>query len=812
MAGSIMDWDELASSELPTLSSGRGGSSSYHPNLQLLQPRDAGHNSDPFSTSHSSQAQGSTSAAFLSSFAASPAVPQPQARHHRPLESLEEAIQRHEQKMLASIIQRCADETRQRTSAAIEAQLQSAWERDRAVWIKETVGSRFMEGADATTNTPHRSNNVGLLTASQFYPSSPNRIHPGATSSLDSAFVQSHWKVVQQMGKMPVADVVDQFSRVAIDAALPNHRSSTAIMGYSSAWQLAANLVQVPHTPVDQARAALAHFCKQFQGVVTNRVRQAALAGHDTASGHSNDLAAQCETFSRLTSGTADPWGVLYYCLRCGDAVAAVDALQRTPADLALQRILDVMAAAQGNAACVWESRNAPFRLDPSDRRVLSDLLDHAKRADSASISIHQLGVYSILSESGSQPVTSENVEGFKTIEDYLTASIWNAVLQPNPVDELIRLGELINNFGPSHFEDASSEGWSYALPLLASQQYQKALLWLADAGGSMGLLQAAHFGLILSMAGVEVRNLGHNDSAAEGTTASLLVAYAKELLAGPGSLAALDYLVLIPNAALSRKEVAKLIATTGEIDKLVGTMDAEGIRQGGAVAGRFAPEELSTILIEAAADLRAAALGDQQKTGTAVMCLMLAGRYGDVLSMLNELLSPANDADEDRKFWRGQVESFHTQYLVKRTHVLEVLEAQGKTSLIRTSRLLLDLNMFFERHRHGDPDHDCWAIADKLQLLPKSDADRRVKEIEYRENDPLIRDIYPFFLVCIMEILHSDHCRLKRELHGDASGVVRGRLKELQEMARLYTSFAASVGMANKQIGILTELSSLMI
>lgn len=801
-----MDWNDLASSELPTLCASDAGSW----NLNLSQLQVAGQSLLQGARAYDSNylgAQGGSTAPYATS-----PLPTSYPTHSRPLESLEDAIQRHEQKILSDIIQRAAEETRQSTAAAIEAQLQATWEAERALWAKELVGSRYLGGVASTSITPHyrNSESVGLLAASPFLSSTftQHQQFLQGPSKADPALVHAHWKVVQQMRKESVTETIDQFSRIA-DIAGPSQNSS-ANLGYASAWQLMANLVQVPHSPVDQAKATIAHFCKQFQGVVTNRVRQAALAGQDTTSTFVNDIAAQCEAFTRLTVGVNDPWAVLYCCLRCGDAVAATDALPQTSADHAVNRIVKAMAQAQGNAACIWDSQNQPLRLDQSDLRAVGELLEYAERTDTAA-NIHQMGVYSLLSLSRSHPVTSETVEGFKTIEDYLISSLWKAVLQPNPVDELIGLGELIMTFGPTHFDDPASGGWSFALPLFASQQYQKALTWLAEAGGSVGLLQATHLGLILSEAGVTVRNLGHNDSVADGTVSLLLVAYASELLTDPGSLAAFDYLLHIPNEVRARKEVAKLISTTGEIDLLAGTINAEGIRQDGAIAKHFTMEELSSILIEAA-DLLSADKGDARKAGTAVMCLMLAERYGDVLAMLNALLSPANKTDKDRQFWLDQVTSFHSHYLDRRTHVVEVLEREGKMDLISTSRALIDLNLFFDRFRHGQSDSECSKIAEKLQLLPKSESDRKVLESKYREIDPLIKEVYPSLLVGAMEILNNEHRRLKRELHGDATGVVRERLKELQETARLYTSFAATVGMANEHNGILTQLASLMI
>jgi len=73
-------------------------------------------------------------------------------------------------------------------------------------------------------------------------------------------------------------------------------------------------------------------------------------------------------------------------------------------------------------------------------------------------------------------------------------------------------------------------------------------------------------------------------------------------------------------------------------------------------------------------------------------------------------------------------------------------------------------------------------------------------------------KQAYPLLLVGALKILQQEHKERKRNLHSDASGVVRERLKELQEKAKLYTSFAASVGIANVHIGKLTEIASLMI
>ena len=190
----------------------------------------------------------------------------------------------------------------------------------------------------------------------------------------------------------------------------------------------------------------------------------------------------------------------------------------------------------------------------------------------------------------------------------------------------------------------------------------------------------------------------------------------------------------------------------------------------------------------------------------------MLAERFGDLIVLLNTLLSPPDKPDKNREFWVKQVLCFHSHYTVKHSHVTEVLNAEGKKSLIETSRMILDLNTLFDRIRQGRPSAECWNIIDKLNFLPNTRSELNTKDILYRGIDPSIKIAYPALLVVTMELLYKDHSSLKRELHGVPTGTVRERIKALQSKARLYNEFAASVGMSSDQFARLTKLVSLMI
>jgi len=893
-----MDWNELASSNLPTLggfagaarggaaaspayatSAGAGTGTPLNRNLSMLQvagqsllssgfgggagggapPTSAAARAFPpqapaFSGGGGAPAMMGAAAAAQSTVAGLP--------HQllRPLESLEDVIKRHENELMDRIVSQMEEETRRATDAAVEAQLQAAWEADRAAWMQEHCGMMGVTSNTAATTTaltPLSLANGGaaasggrLVDASLPPYRSPDPrgflSGPTAGTPLEESLVQAHLKVVQSMKHSSTNGVststIEQFLRIL------EGRPDPPTQGYSAAWHLVAQLMRSSSSnhnsssaAVSQAKATLAHFCQQYRTHVLNTVRRSAAS--TSSSRYANDVTAQCEAYARLqlgsnfstapASASSPPWPVIYFCLRCGDAVAALEAVQTAAGggammDPAVQRIVATLARAQGDdASSLWESTTVTSNdggggggllrlLDPTDMQTLADLLDSAKRMEQQPNNdnkVHEMGVYALLSAASDQPISSDTVEGFRRIEDYLTGALWRAVLRPNPVDELIGLGEMIQNWGASYFDDPTSGGWSFALPLFASQQYQKALQWLARSSRT-GLLQAAHLGLVLSTVGVPIDNLGtQQDSVPDDAVASLLVAYASELLPMPGgSRAALTYLMRIPNEARARKEVAKLIANASEIEELVGTLNIEGMRQGGAIAEHFSDTKINFILVDAADMILAGSKDDDKKTQIAALCLMLAGRYEDVFSLMNEMLSPPDQPDDARKSWLERVESFRTTYIDKRTHVLEVLEREGKQSVVRTNRVLLDLNKFFHRLRSRLHDTETLAIAESLQLLPTSDIDRKAKESEYKNMDPLIQQVYPALLDGAMRILHEEHQRLKMNLHGDTSGVVRERLRELQAKAKLYTTFAASIGMANEHIRSISHHASLMI
>jgi len=295
-----------------------------------------------------------------------------------------------------------------------------------------------------------------------------------------------------------------------------------------------------------------------------------------------------------------------------------------------------------------------------------------------------------------------------------------------------------------------------------------------------------------------------------------LPLAYANQLISEPSmnALAALEYLVRIPHKPRAAKEVAALIAKTQDTTNLVGTLTAEGTRQSNPNSPLdqfFTADQVSSILVDAAERLRRSGINRRQEE-VAVLCYMLAGRYGKVLQMLSQLLSPPDRPDENRAYWLEQTASFHRNYIDNPTQVLQALNGSDNPqdqAAMGTSRSLVRLNDFFFKLRAGQT-KEAWDIVEPL--LPASRSELTTKEGEWKSLDPLVKAALPGVLVGAVHILHQEHRRLK-QLGSSAAGVVeRERLHELQDKARLLVTYSGLVGIDPEQKRQLSRMEELMI
>jgi hypothetical protein len=232
-------------------------------------------------------------------------------------------------------------------------------------------------------------------------------------------------------------------------------------------------------------------------------------------------------------------------------------------------------------------------------------------------------------SESISEAPTLEGSGLVTTVEDYLYASLWHALhlAEPLPtssavltavggrldgglrgvVEAVARLASLVKEWGPAYFEQEEGDGtalydsasaavasaagvggggaawgdvtsggspraprsggWAYAIPLLASQQYETALAYLAEAGGGLGLLQATHIGIAMDAAGLCLGDFASDEGQSSASSSSretilpMLVASYSASLQGLDAGAALKYLVLLSRKGRFVKEQVRILS-----------------------------------------------------------------------------------------------------------------------------------------------------------------------------------------------------------------------------------------------------------
>ena len=485
--------------------------------------------------------------------------------------------------------------------------------------------------------------------------------------------------------------------------------------------------------------------------------------------------------------------------LRCGDANAAKAVLDATPAGREafseqpiLSQVIGQLSQRQGTSSCMFEvgSPNIMSR----DRFNILDLYEKTKNLEPNNT--HKLSVLALL--------CGQRLDSFSAVEDYLFGCLWLALMdKENPVREIEVIGASIRKYGPSHFAGDGSGEWGYVLPLIASQQFETALSYLAEAGGPTGLMQAAHLGVVFALAEIKVEDLGDSASSTSrgrDVVTALLVNYATQSEREPSArvLASLEYLLRIPNEEESMYQIANLILRSppDEIKVLTGVLDAVGNRKNAFLDERL-PEQTVSHVIVTAAELFQKQTSDRSKIEMSATLYMLGYSHSKLVQLLNEQISPVNVSDGDKIFWMEQSEGFYNAYLSKKSNVLDSIEREGKLHLITTNRCLLELRSFFATYRERKFEEAFGKVA-STGLIPLSTEELNEKYSKFRDLDPILQKEFPRVLSATVECLCELFFRLKSESRG-LSQVVLDRLKELESLARYMFLFAGLSNMPSE-------------
>eukprot|EP00557_Chaetoceros_sp_GSL56_P001491 CAMPEP_0176499146 /NCGR_PEP_ID=MMETSP0200_2-20121128/12749_1 /TAXON_ID=947934 /ORGANISM="Chaetoceros sp., Strain GSL56" /LENGTH=951 /DNA_ID=CAMNT_0017897501 /DNA_START=104 /DNA_END=2956 /DNA_ORIENTATION=+ len=438
-----------------------------------------------------------------------------------------------------------------------------------------------------------------------------------------------------------------------------------------------------------------------------------------------------------------------------------------------------------------------------------------------------------------------------KTSEDYVFMELWKGM--GDSVEEcreaVCDLADNIKHYGAEYFEDGVDESynlWIYAMLLFFCQQVRSGLNYLAGKSHD-GFCVAVHLALALVKQGIALTDLVREDNMTTAITAAttttmttlqqqhkndkskeylaMLVSTFARGLQNSSPPLALNYLIQIPGTIQSGidtksgiilsktalDKICRLLLDTRAYQSLGGTLAADGSRlANGALDSYFQKGAVSNILYHAAEySIKEGKLAD------AAELLSLAGRYSDLLSLLNRRLSSllvVTDDVHERMFWRQASEQFLKRYLSKgQMHVIQVLEKERQLPLGNTFQMLLNLMEFFDRCEDGKWE-SAWELIDHLDVIPKMQQDIPPKIESFTSQSLSIQNVFHHILSKAMQSLYQQYCQLKQSNVGTKAmttqqqittgtltlsvveGTVEQKLQQLKHRARVLTTFAGLI------------------
>lgn len=494
----------------------------------------------------------------------------------------EERIDDHVQRLFSKYLHMEQEQSRRIVDELYEKRVQESHEARMKRYVNELHGNRTLGGP--SLEIPLSSTLVGGVTTN-IQALEPHVVGP----YLDIVY---RWNRDRQE---PLEQVLLAFQNLAESPA------------DSSAWRLLGNLI------ARKDAGALSYYCHQFQQVVKARVRSASSAGQDVSTPYSlsHGMAKVVASYVKLTTNImSSPCPIVYYCLRCGDAIAALHVLDatNTQVDPSLRQIVSSLSQAQGNLPCVWDAP-VPPAISAQIRQAVAALYERTKGSPDP----YYVASLALLSAVDLDAILQSSV--VTTTEDYMFGNLWFARQQTFPPTAIKELGNNVKDLGPSSFPKDTE--WGYALPLFAAQQYREALTHVAKTN----LLQATHMALILNAAQVDLDE-ARTAVQAPSLVASLLLDYANKLQQ-KDAFAAAEYLVRIPNERKAQTEVARVVVESQQPDQFAIRLQ------------ELFMDKASAVLVEAAEYART-----RGKADMAAHLLWLADRFDLLLSLLNDQLA----------------------------------------------------------------------------------------------------------------------------------------------------------------------------
>uniref|UniRef100_A0A6J0UU95 Nuclear pore complex protein Nup93 n=2 Tax=Pogona vitticeps TaxID=103695 RepID=A0A6J0UU95_9SAUR len=481
-------------------------------------------------------------------------------------------------------------------------------------------------------------------------------------------------------------------------------------------------------------------------------------------------------------------WALIYYCMRCGDLMAALQVVNRAQHQL-------------GDFKSWFQEyiHSKDKRLSPATenkvrlhyRRALRNNTDPYKRA-----------VYCIL---GRCDITDNHSEVVDKTEDYLWLKLNQVSFDDDgssaPQDRLTLSQfqkQLLEDYGESHFA-VNQQPFLYFQVLFLTAQFEAATAFLFRTERLR--CHAVHVALVLfelklllKSSGQSAQLLSHEAGDPPAIRrlnfVRLLMLYTRKF-ESTDPREALQYFYFLRNEKDSQGEnmflrcVSELVIESREFDMILGKLENDGSRKPGVI-DKFT-KDTKPIINKVASVAESKGLFEE-----AAKLYDLAKNPDKVLDLMNKLLSPVvaqiSAPQSNKERLKNMAHSIAERY-----------KAQGistKKAIDSTFYLLLDLITFFDEYHAGHIDK-AFDIIEQLKLVPLSQEYVEERVAAFRNFSDEIRQNLSEVLLATMNILFNQYKRLKGT--GPAtparpSRAIEDRDSQLRSQARALITFAGMI------------------
>ncbi|KAK2560702.1 Nuclear pore complex protein Nup93 [Acropora cervicornis] len=486
-------------------------------------------------------------------------------------------------------------------------------------------------------------------------------------------------------------------------------------------------------------------------------------------------------------------WALIYFCLRCGDPRAALEAVKHIPQHLVEFEDLftEYMNSKEGSRL----SPNSESKLRLQYRRSIRTSQDPFKRA-----------VYCLI---GRCDVQSNHQEVANKTEDYLWLKLSQVTVhEEDGVQDSLTFQRLqimlLEQFGEAHF-GAHQKPLLYFQVLFLTGQFEAAIEFLSRVDTLRS--HAVHFAIALYkmhllllpesiQAQLLTKEMGFPAPGRQLNFARLIMTYTRKFeVTDPRE--ALQYFFLLKGMRTPHGEdlfmscISELVLETREFELLLGRVERDGTRKPGCI-DKF-HRDTQRIIELVAKDSAEKGLSEE-----AVKLFDLAKNHEKALEILNKLLSQVISASSglqsprdrlhamafdlaQRVFEFSTDQHYHLTLKMASAQVVETsvtnnspsqdsyhpddlfqsryraLGHNASQSRINTFFVLLDLMQFFNLYHAGELD-TALDVMRKLKLIPLKNDMVEERVASFRQYNDEIRRNFPDVLLATMNILYKNY------------------------------------------------------